>query len=105
MSLMDALQFPDQVHFLPWVGSAFHNQSRRILILGESHYSDRQEPRTLTRTLTQDYINGRWNHRFWTQVAQAVTGKPHWEINRPEFWSTIAFYNYVQCIVAESAGQ
>ncbi|MDE2324326.1 MAG: hypothetical protein KGL51_06580 [Betaproteobacteria bacterium] len=35
---------------------------------------------------------------------QVVNGQPHLKIDRAEFWGKIAFYNYVQQPVAETAG-
>lgn len=91
----------EYVHFLPWKGDNFSTEHPRLLVLGESHYSDRQEGRDFTRHLTRDYISGAFNHRFWTQIAQAISGNPHSEIDRASFWNTIAFYNFVQSVAAE----
>ncbi|MEA2977487.1 MAG: hypothetical protein QOF19_3007 [Alphaproteobacteria bacterium] len=86
------------VHFLPWKGRDYENQSVRILILGESHYSSQDESSDFTERLTLQYMNGEWNHRFWTQISQAITGKSAREIDRHKFWNSVAFYNYVQTI-------
>lgn len=96
---------PNYVHFLPWQGRSFTEQDRRLLILGESHYSDQAEDREFTRQLTEEYASGLFNHRFWTQIGQAVTGKRHWEIDRRVFWNQIAFYNFVQVIAADRPRQ
>lgn len=93
----------DNVYFKPWVGSCYGKEKVKLLILGESHYADRKPSPTFTIDLTREYANGEWNHRFWTQIMQVVSGKRHWEIDRKEFWSNYAFYNYIQDVVAESA--
>ena len=87
-----------RIRFLPWEGHEYRKQAVRILILGESHYSSHREARNFTQRLTRQYIAGDWNHRFWTQVSQANTGKSYAEIDRREFWNSVALYNYVQAI-------
>lgn len=94
----------DTVYFKPWVGSQFSRENPKLLILGESHYADRKPSPRFTIELTREYANGEWNHRFWTQIMQAVSGKAHWEVDRKEFWERYAFYNYIQSVVADSAG-
>jgi hypothetical protein len=90
------------IHFLPWQGSAFPEKAdRRLLVLGESHYSDAPEDEDFTRSVVRQYVSGAENRAFLTNIAQAITGKPHWEIDRLEFWNSVAFYNYVQETVIE----
>ena len=89
--------------FEPWVGHKYGDNGERLLILGESHYGPPSMPRNYTIALTQEYVDGS-NHRFWTNIMQVVLGVPHWEIDRAEFWANVAFYNYVQQPVAETAG-
>ena len=90
--------------FSPWVGKEYNANTKRLLILGESHYGPPSMPGNSTILLTREYAEGLWNHRFWTNIMQAVLGKPHCEIDRVEFWNRVAFYNYVQQPVAETAG-
>src|SRR4051794_18661384 len=61
-------------------------------------------PRDSTITLTDQYVRGKFRHRFWTNIMQVVTGGPYWNIDRDEFWSSVSFYNYVQMPVAEGPG-
>ena len=46
----------------------------RILILGEL-LSDRPQRKDFTHGLGS---NDEWNHRFWTQIGQAVMAKSRW---------------------------
>ena len=94
------------VFFLPWVGEKFENQTGvRLLILGESHYSDAEgETPELTRECVSEHAQRVWDHRFFTMLTQLVSGEDHWEIDRSEFWSKVSLYNYVQRAVAESPG-
>ena len=89
--------------FIPWVGADYEASEERLLILGESHYGDESMPGNSTITFTQEYVDGQ-NHRFWTSIMQGVRGQPYWELDRKEFWKSVAFYNYVQQPVAETAG-
>ena len=89
--------------FTPWVGADYEVSEERLLILGESHYGDESMPGNSTITFTQEYVDGQ-NHRFWTSIMQVVRGQPYWELDRKEFWHSVAFYNYVQQPVAETAG-
>lgn len=91
-------------YFEPWVGSNYGTNDDRLLILGESHYGPASMPGNSTKTLTQEYVDEKWNHRFWTNIMQVVNGQPHEEIDRAEFWRRVAFYNYVQQPVAETPG-
>lgn len=101
-ALAVALDRP-QPYFEPWVGRNYQ-AGGAFLILGESHYGPPDLPGNFTQVLTQEYADGEWNHRFWTNIMQAVMGRPYWEIDRNEFWASVAFYNYVQQPVAETAG-
>jgi hypothetical protein len=91
-----------QIHFQPWVGKKYARSSRkRILVLGESHYSDLPKGVDFTRSLLDEYVRGDWNYSFWTNIGQAISGRSHWEMDRAEVWSHLAFYNYVQQIAAK----
>jgi|SRR5579885_2739419 len=91
------------VYFFPWVGKNYGTASRRLLILGESHYGDDDESQDFTRRLTKEIVRGHTTGRFWTQIAQTLTGKSRWDIDRKEFWNSVSFYNYVQEIVGGAA--
>lgn len=95
----------ESVHFEPWIGDKYHSQDRRILILGESHHHDPadkpdnlEKEGGLTKFMVQEYITGESGpqFKFWTNFMQAITGKKQWEIDRKDFWSKHAFYNYIQ---------
>jgi hypothetical protein len=95
------------VYFQPWIGKKYEAgiaPGVRLLLLGESHYSSNDEPRDFTIRLTQDYVDGKFSHRFWTNIMQVVDGRDHDEIDRAEFWARVAFYNFVQEIVSDRPG-
>jgi hypothetical protein len=97
--------------FDPWVGSNYYARNNRLgghlLILGESHHADDpNQPRSITIDVTRMYVTGNYtqktlNGRFWTTIASTVTGQPYWEVDRREFWESVAFYNYVPGIVGD----
>ena len=92
------------VYFKPWVGKSYGKNAVKLLILGESHYAEKKTSQNFTIELTLEYANGELKHRFWTQIMQVISGKPHQEIDKKEFWGNYAFYNYIQDVVAVSAG-
>lgn len=93
-----------KVYFQPWVGLKYGKISgTKLLILGESHYGPNNAGRNYTISETLRYVNGE-NHRFWTNIMQAVDGRSYWDIDRKTFWEKVAFYNYIQEIVADSSG-
>jgi len=95
------------VKFLPWIGDQYTSglDGVKTLVLGESHYqwdcgTDINNWRSITQELVQEQIEGHYTKAFWTKIAISFIGhKPTLEEKRA-FWSSIAFYNYVQ----ESAG-
>jgi hypothetical protein len=93
------------VYFRPWEGSLFRQQPIRLLLLGESHHSTEPVmPKSMTIDCTREYVDGIWSHRYWTEIMKVVEGRDYWEIDRAEFWSKVAFYNYIQEIVGEGPG-
>lgn len=95
------------VFFLPWIGEHYdaNSEEPRLLILGESHYSQpEEETPDLTRACVREHANREWNHRFFTMLTQLVSGEDHWDIDRVQFWNRVCFYNYVQRSVGDSWG-
>lgn len=101
---MSTYTFNKNVQFLPWIGSKYADGKAwggRLLVVGESHYGDDD-----SRNLTRDVIRRQWHgesYSYFTKIAQAFTGRPHEEIDKKEFWNSLAFYNYVQVSVGEGA--
>jgi len=87
------------VRFFPWIGSKYeegHFNGNRILILGESHYEEPDVTKWLTDDLISAIANGDITHRFFTIVAQLVSGDSVDALDKSKFWSEVAFYNFVQ---------
>ena len=93
------------VFFKPWVGDNFPKgglRSKKILILGESHYQwDEDIPLTedLTIQCVREQIDGCFTKAFWTNIVIALlNNRPSLE-DKHRFWHSVAFYNYIQCSV------
>ncbi len=98
------------IRFKPWVGANYAHKNRfglRVLVLGESHYGPDLVPTSgltceIVRRLGQVERN-----RFFTKVAKVLLGLDKaTDISdeaRAQVWEDVAFYNYVQSIVGNSA--
>lgn len=95
----------------PWVGSQFKNPNnkfggRKILIVGESHYSDNesigQAIPDITEATIKSYIKGA-SIPFFTKIVTFLTGVPASENNWSDIrntWEHLAFYNYIPVVAA-----
>lgn len=88
----------DVAHYLPWVGRRYRqglNAGLRVMILGDSHYSD--EDREATRYHLRKHIDFKDRYRFWAAVEQIVGGRAlRSPEERREFWDAVAFANFLQ---------
>lgn len=91
--------------FKPWKGNHFSTNgflSKRVLILGESHYQW-DEDVSLTEDLTieciLEQIEGGATKQFWTNIAITFLNKRPSLEDKEQFWHSVAFYNYVQANV------
>lgn len=90
----------------PWVGENYLLNNDRLLIVGESHYS--QIDGEFSETLFQEFTNDRNSTKY---IIEALTrGDKSWkvfdnlyrtlfktkDINVADFWSSVSFYNFVQ---------
>lgn len=103
--------------FTPWVGSEFGNAgkplaAKRLLVLGESHYSDEHELGSYEPGMTLDVV-GRYRTgkretwmRTFDNLAAAIAGQSKRIIGRDgvnAIWEQIAFYNYVPVVAASGS--
>lgn len=93
------------VFFKPWVGDNFSEGglwSKKILILGESHYQwNKNIPLTedLTIQCIREQIDGGYTKAFWTNIVITLLNiRPSLE-DKYRCWHSVAFYNYIQCSV------
>lgn len=95
-------------YFKPWQGSRYHRgyeKGKRLLLLGESHYDEggRAHPgRNFTIQVVEALGLARERkHPYWTKLVQIVTGDDAHDIDRDDFWSRVAFYNFIQECVGD----
>jgi hypothetical protein len=94
------------VYFVPWVGQSFYQcgpGGRRLLIVGESHYTDWADGDGITR---RHKLDPAFTATTVLEFSKTRDGAPTWwrieEILQTEeklnhqFWDSIAFYNFVQ---------
>ena len=102
------------VFFKPWVGREYGLDGSvfklKILVLGDSHYTDETEINNLVENLEQscdfttgvmnDYLNpelgGKWKSTFTKFMNSLVLNSIHSERSRCDLWNSVAFYNYLQ---------
>lgn len=106
----------NHVFFNPWIGQKYQTgiNSKKILILGESHHcsdgcmdcgtiNNLQNCNSFTQDVILRYLGYkegkqtffRWMNTF-TRFANVVKGKKLSSLEQIDFWNSIAFYNYVQ---------
>jgi hypothetical protein len=94
-------------HFEPWVGPAFGRggADRRLLVLGEAHYSEHAEDDHpgLTKALIRDIRDGRRSIPFFTKIAALLATLSPPEEDPRSVWDCVAFYNYIQGFAASAA--
>ena len=77
----------------PWIGARYLHAERRVLVIGESRYSDDHTD----RDIIEWELAGHRKATF-TKFVQAVTGLRHWEPDyasaRRDFWDRAIFYNF-----------
>ena len=95
----------------PWVGINYDNSNCRVLILGDSHYATEEDG----RFSQEEYDNFKYNKDSTRGIIRNVIGdfnrgEPTWKMhdgllktfittspeNVKEFWSKVAFYNFIQ---------
>jgi hypothetical protein len=112
----------DNVFFTPYIGTNYSQgyNGKKILALGESHYiNDDDEGRDHFRDYPQlknftndiirnylDYLDGQLSHQGWmntyTRFARAFYNGDLPRTGVTDFWTRIAFYNYIQEPLADT---
>ena len=104
----------DQINGLlhyPWIGKDYFNQSYKLLILGDSHYTVAEDEYKKKTFCQEEYVECLTNKKYTRKTLNyAVNREDIWSFynglyslfsvssfNAEElFWEKIAFYNYVQ---------
>ncbi|ALL15906.1 hypothetical protein PE051_01640 [Enterobacter asburiae] len=95
------------VNFHPFVGEKYYNSryGARVMVLGESHYGDGIDSAPdFTQYVIQEHAV-KPGLPFFTKLTNVLRGSVDCptEEERIETWKHVAFYNYVQEFVGESA--
>ena len=92
----------------PWVGESFESPRclpHRTLILGESNYTTRSNfTEKLVVSCVEEHLDQNPDEvfsRFATKILRVVFGDE--QISPREFWTNVAFYNFVQSCVGETS--
>jgi hypothetical protein len=104
----------NNVFFRPWIGNQYGRDgsvfSQKILVLGDSHYTDELEVTEIatkheqscdfTTGVIHDYldedIKGPWKSTFTKFMNSFVLDSVHGGCSRDGLWNSVAFYNYLQ---------
>lgn len=100
-----------KIPWYPWVGVNYVNSKNRIMIIGETHYSNEAEPEKIAQSLI-DCANNRnftkevimesgirldWRNKMLDGLYSALFGKNILlDSERIRFWQSISFYNFIQ---------
>jgi hypothetical protein len=112
LTTYDARLVKEGVAFLPWIGEEYEKgwHGRKVLVLGESHYStwtdaDRERREhscgpTFTRECVDEVVRRVDGARLFRSLEQALLNEERldgWAPNGGSpLWSRLAFYNFVQ---------
>jgi hypothetical protein len=92
---------------IPWVGPTFRSSTRRVLLLGESHYVSNlaEDSPTLTCDILGAVRNGERHLGFYTKAADLVgnIATPAQSAKLAAFWDGVAFFNYVPVVVGQTS--
>jgi hypothetical protein len=106
INLDKELKSIDGLKWLPWIGQQYDSldQNNKILIVGETHYHDEDEPSRLkhedinfTRLAVDDFgiHRNRYNKiNMYSNLHRALFGSSEFDSNK--FWNTVCFYNFIQ---------
>jgi hypothetical protein len=91
-----------EIVFQPYVGPTYRTTAVRVLILGESHYGEPHfDPAEATRHVVRMWLDREWPIRYLTVAARLLTGLEAWQIDRCHAFSAVAFYNFIQMMMAD----
>lgn len=91
------------VFFKPWVGAEYSSGGifgKRILVLGESQYSDGEPNPNLTIEVLKEYLSYEKTVPSYLQsfnkFERSLIGTTTDGTMRRQIWNSVAFYNYLQ---------
>ena len=100
--------------WLPWVGSNYLNNTKRLLIIGESQYAQGETEKAFKEDLarvkgidftrnavSQTQIENHYKHPALDNLLKALFGNG--SINKEILWKEICFYNFVHRVMDYSS--
>lgn len=100
--------------FHPWIGAKYAEgiNGKRLLVLGESHYHNCEEPQC--RELENEVDRTNLHQRMTHDVVEFWKDNPHRSplsyrvpelfcLSKAEFWPQVVFYNYLQTFAGKKA--
>jgi len=101
-------EYMKNVKFKPWIGPEYNNNGidgLKILILGESHYGDK-EYEDVTSDVIRKYVISGQPYAFFTKIAKCILQIPVEDKfsmkQRTQIWNSVAFYNYIQTFIGNN---
>ncbi len=88
--------FSDRVKFQPFIGENYFKSPSKILLLGESHYSEHENNPHFTSDVVSDYIDKNSHSKFFGGMLRALYGEIT-DVNQQ--FRQLSFYNYIQEVV------
>lgn len=93
----------EHVFFKPWVGAEYSHGGifgKRILVLGESHYTDGEPDPNLTNTVMNEYLSYETTVppylQSFNKFERSLVGTATDGAIRKRIWNSLVFYNYLQ---------
>ncbi len=94
-----------QLRIRPYVGKKYDEgwNGKKILILGESHYSENKDDvEEMTNDTIRDFINNDNEYEGWkstfTCFERVLTNKELSQAERKDLWSRVIFYQFIQYV-------
>ena len=90
----------ENLTWYPWVGEKYRNGTRRVLIIGDSHYAvengifsqECYDDFMSTKMTTRGIVECHFNNETWNFYRNLEGTFP----DSDNLWSKIAFYNFIQ---------
>jgi hypothetical protein len=81
----------------PWIGKNYSKSDTKILILGESCYSDEPIKSNFVQELIKEIESGDWTYPFFTKIHTLFSKTEILDnVDKSKFWNQVVFYEYIQ---------
>ena len=106
------LSTTEMLRWLPWVGKNYNDNERNLLVVGESHYTDKESSlekfmenerdNSYTRACIYEAVIDRkdWTNRTYDNIHRALLKTN--DFDTEVFWKQICYYNFVQRLMSSN---